>query len=76
MSSEDRETLAKTFSTPVIEVLDTNTNTKDHSLLELGLKRQGLYYASLQIFNVKQIALGAWLWPSGFVPSGVCSLLI
>ena len=76
MSSEDRETLAKTFSTPVIEVLDTNTNTKDHSLLELGLKLQGLYYASLQISNVKQIALGAWLWTSGFVPSGVCSLLI
>ena len=35
------------------------TDTESHILLELGLKRQGLYYASLKIANITQIAQGA-----------------
>ena len=56
MNSEDIETPANKINTQGIEIFDTKTNAKAHSLLEIRLKRQGLYYASLQIANVKQIA--------------------
>ena len=75
-NSEDRETSADKISTQGIEIFDTKTDTKDHSLLELGLKRQGLYYAYLQIDDVKQISQIAWWWPSEFVPGGVSSIVI
>ena len=59
-----------------MEIFDTNTDTKSHSLLKLVLKLQVLYYTSLQIANVKQIAPGAWSWPYKFVPGGLFSLVI
>ena len=40
------------------------------------MKRQGLYFSSLHISNVKQIEGGEWSWTSEFVPGGVSSLLI
>ena len=76
MNSEDRETPDNKISTQGIEIFDTHTYNKAHSLLELGLKRQGLYYLSLHIANVRKIAQGAWLWPSEFVPGGVSILII
>ena len=76
MNSEDRETPTNKISTQGIEISDTNTDTKVHSFLEIRLKRQGLYYASLQITNVKQIAQGSWSWPYEFVPGGLYSALI
>ena len=57
MNSEDGETPTEEISTQGIEIFNTKTDTKSHSLLELGLKRQGRYYASLQISNVKQRSL-------------------
>ena len=53
MNSEDGETPTDEISTQGIEISDTNNDTEAHSLLELGLNRQGLYYKSLQITNVK-----------------------
>ena len=64
MNSEDIETTANKISTQGIEIINTNTDTKSHSLLEITLKHQGLYYTFLQIANVKQIVRGAWLWTS------------
>ena len=60
VNSENRETPADKIITQGIEIFDTKNNTKAHSLLEIGLKFQGLYYAYLQITNVKQIVQGAW----------------
>ena len=65
---------AKETSIQGKEIFDTKTDTESHSHLELGMKRQGLYYASLQVANVKKIAQGAWSWPSEFVPGGLSSL--
>ena len=47
INSEDRDTPAEEIITQGIEILDTKTDTKDHSTLKLVLKHQGLYYASL-----------------------------
>ena len=44
--------------------------------MDIGLQLQGLYYASLQIFNVKQIEQIAESWPSKFLPVGFSSLII
>ena len=76
MNPEDVETPAEKISTQGIEIFDTKIDIKAHSLLDLGLKRKGLYYASLQINNVKQISRGACLWPSELIPGGVSSLVI
>ena len=59
MNSEDRDTPANKISTQGIDIFDTKTDTQANSLLELELKRQGLYYAYLHISNVKKIAQGA-----------------
>ena len=67
MNSENRYSPAEKISTQRIEIFDTKTDTEAHSLLELGLKRQGLYYVSLHISNVKQIAQIACPWTSEFV---------
>ena len=53
MNIEDRGTPANKISTQGTEISDTKTNIESHSLLELELKLQGLYYAYLQIANVK-----------------------
>ena len=76
MNPEDRETPADEISTQRIEIFDINIDTEAHSLLELGLKRQGIYYVSLQIANVKQITRGAWSCPSECVTGGVLCILI
>ena len=76
MNPEDREAPADEISTQRIEIFDINIDTEAHSLLELGLKRQGIYYVSLQIANVKQIARGAWSCPSELVPGGVSRIVI
>ena len=55
MNSEYGETPAKKIITQGIEILDTKTDTESHSLLELEMKHQGLYYRYLQIANVKKI---------------------
>ena len=47
VNSEYRDIPADEISTQGIEIFDTKTDTEAHNLLELGLKRQGLYYASL-----------------------------
>ena len=57
-------------------IFDTNIDTKAHSLLEIGLKRQVLYYSSLHLANVKQLSRGEWSWPSEFVLREVSSILI
>ena len=41
-----------------MEIFDTKTDTEAQSILELGLKCHGLYYAYLHIANVKKIARG------------------
>ena len=46
-NSEDRDTPANKISTQGIENFDTKTDTEAQSLLEIVLKLQGLYYASL-----------------------------
>ena len=76
INSEDGETPTYEISTQRMEIFDTKTDTKDHSLLELGMKRQGLYYAYLKTANVKEISRGEWSWTSEFVPGGLSSLLI
>ena len=76
MNSEDGDTPTKKSSTQGIEIFDTKTNTEAHILLYLGLKLQGIYYASLHIINVKQIAQVEWSCPSDFVPVVVSSLII
>ena len=76
MNSEDGETPADGINIQVIEISDTNTDTKARSLLGIGMKLQGLYYASLHIINVKQIAQVEWSCPSDFVPVVVSSLII
>ena len=76
INSVERENPSDKISTQGIEIFNTKTYTKAHSLLEFGMKRQGLYYASLQITNVKQIAQGSWSWPYEFVPGGLYSALI
>ena len=50
---------ANKINTQGIEIFDTKKDTKDHGILELGLKRQVLYYKSLYIANVNQIRRGA-----------------
>ena len=47
MNSEDEKIPTDKISTQGIEIFDTKTDTESHSLLELVLKRQGQYYASL-----------------------------
>ena len=76
MNSEDKETPYREISTQGIEIFDTKIDIEAHSLLDLGLKHQGIYYAYLQIANIKQISQGAWLWTSEFLPGGVSSLVI
>ena len=76
INSEDGEILADKINTQWIEIFDTKTDTEAHSLLEIELKYQGLYYSYLQVANIKQISQGAWLWPSEFVPGGVSSPVI
>ena len=76
MNSEDGETPINEINTQGIEIFDTKTDTEAHSLLQLGMKRQGLYYSYLQIANVKQIAQVVWSWTYEFVPGGVYSIVI
>ena len=76
MNSEDIETPAKEISTKGIYIFDTNTDTESHSILKFRLKRQGLYYSSLYIANVNNIAQGSWSWPSGFVPGGASIMVV
>ena len=48
MNYKDRETPANEISTQGIDIFDTKTDTGSQSLLDLGLKLQGLYYECLQ----------------------------
>ena len=74
-SSEDIETPADKVSTHGIEIFDIKIDTEAHILLELGLKRQGLYHTYLQITPVKQISQGPWSWTSKFVAGGVSGIV-
>ena len=54
VNSEYEETPTDKISTQGIEIFDTKTDTEAHSLLELGLKCQGIYYAYLHIAYLKK----------------------